>query len=367
MAAQHLGRVEDFLAAHVAVQDGVAQAIVARFDAKTDRHAASVPEQGHLLFSHQVGPHLAPKWHRGSISRDLGFVARHELVQPLVLQDERVVHKEHKAHIVLGGNFFELADHIAGTAAAEASPRIYLSEKEREEAAALLESSGIEEGARETRLDLTLRGVVASTADGLGHAIIEYRKQQEVYAVEDKLPVPGQVTLAKVMPNQVVLDNGGTYELLTLFEETELEAQLPAQPPAAPRAGSSNARGSAPAALIDKREDPGATALAQQYRDQLYQDPQSLAQVVRVSAVREDGALLGYRIGPGEEREQFEALGFQPGDLVTSINGIALNDPANTMRLYQTMRSASEAVFELTRKDQQLLVSVSLDGAGSGR
>lgn len=252
--------------------------------------------------------------------------------------------------------------HLFGEAGADMVPQLPV---EEEIAAQRSARDGIEEGAQETRLDLTLRGVVASTADGLGHAIIEYRKQQDVYAVEDKLPVPGQVTLAKVMPNQVVLDNGGTYELLTLFEETELESQLPAQqPPSAPRA---SARGSAPAAVVDKREDPGATALAQQYREQLYQDPQSLAEVVRVSAVREDGALLGYRIGPGEKREQFEALGFQPGDLVTSINGIALNDPANTMRLYQTMRSATEAVFELTRKDQQLLVSVSLDGAGSGR
>ena len=141
---------------------------------------------------------------------------------------------------------------------------------------------------------------------------------------------------------------------------------MPAQPSVAPRAGGASARGSGPAAVIDKREDSGATALAQQYRDQLYQDPQSLAQVVRVSAVREDGTLLGYRIGPGEKREQCEALGFHPGDLVTSINGIALNDPANTMRLYQSMRSASEAVFELTRKEQQLMVSVSLCGAGSG-
>ncbi len=251
--------------------------------------------------------------------------------------------------------------HLFGEAGADVVPQL---PREEEIAAQRSARDGIEEGARETSLDLTLRGVVASTADGLGHAIIEYRKQQDVYAVEDKLPVPGQVTLAKVMSNQVVLDNGGTYELLTLFEETELESQLPAQPPAALRA---SPRGSAPAAVVDKREDPGATALAQQYREQLYQDPQSLAEVVRVSAVREDGALLGYRIGPGEKREQFEALGFQPGDLVTSINGIALNDPANTMRLYQTMRSASEAVFELTREEQQLLVSVSLDGAGSGR
>ena len=29
-----------------------------------------------------------------------------------------------------------------------------------------------------------------------------------------------RVVLAKVMPRQVVLDNGGTYELLTLFEDS---------------------------------------------------------------------------------------------------------------------------------------------------
>ena len=39
---------------------------------------------------------------------------------------------------------------------------------------------------------------------------------------------------------------------------------------------------------------------------------------------------------------------------MTGINGIALDDPANTMRLYQTMRSASEAVFELEREKPAL-------------
>jgi len=219
---------------------------------------------------------------------------------------------------------------------------------------------GIEKGARETRLDLKLRGIVASTEDGLGYAIIEHKSQQSVYAVEDKLPVAGQVVLVKVMPRQVVLDNGGTYELLVLFDDTQLDAQMSSRPARAAPAGSAP-RPSAAAGQIDKRTDTDATALAQSYREQLYQNPQSLAEVVSVSAVREDGNLLGYRIGPGKDRAQFEQLGFKPGDLVTGINGITLDDPANTMRLYQVMRSASEAVFELEREDQQLTVSVRLD------
>lgn len=228
------------------------------------------------------------------------------------------------------------------------------------EATAESSRAGIEKGARETRLDLILRGVVASSEDGLGHAIIEYKKRQDVYAVEDRLPVSGEVVLAKVMPQQVVLDNGGTYELLPLFEGSALDAQLPAQGGAvAPRARPESAR------QLEQRNDSATTELARSFRERLYQDPQSLAEVVSVSAVRADGALLGYQVAPGKQREQFEQLGFKQGDLVTGINGIALNDPANTMRLYQTLRTASEAVFDLEREGQALSISVNLDSGAA--
>jgi general secretion pathway protein C len=216
---------------------------------------------------------------------------------------------------------------------------------------------GIEDGARETRLKLVLRGIVASTEDGLGHAIIEHKSKQAVYAVEDKLPVPGRVVLAKVMPRQVVLDNGGTYELLVLFDDSKLNGT----PSPAPRSPALEKK-AVTSEQIDKRNDQEASALAESYRERLYDNPQSLADVVNVSAVREDGALLGYRLQPGKETEQFQQLGFKPGDLVTSVNGIALDNPANTMRLYSAMRSAEEVVFELKRKDQPLTLSVSLGG-----
>jgi general secretion pathway protein C len=225
---------------------------------------------------------------------------------------------------------------------------------------------GIEDGASETRLALTLRGVVASSEDGLGHAIIEYRSQQTVYAVEDQLPVPGKVVLAKVMPKQVVLDNAGTYELLTLFEETSLDRAL-----MAPRPAATPSRDSAGAAAdmrrIDKRREQSTSALATEYRDQLYRDPGSLAEVVRITAVREGSSLRGYRVAPGREREQFAQLGFQPGDLVTSVNGMALDDPANTMRLYQAMRSATEAVFGIERNGQPVQLAVSLGNTDAGQ
>ncbi len=214
---------------------------------------------------------------------------------------------------------------------------------------------GIEEGARETRLDLRLRGIISSTDDGLGHAIIESKSKQQVYAVEDKLPVSGRVILAKVMPDRVVIDNRGTYELLVLYEDSVLSPQLvatPAKPLPKPAGELKN---------VDMRGDVRTTALARGYRQQLYKNPESLSQLVRISDVRDGGVLRGYRIAPGSDATQFSQLGFKTGDLVTGINGIALNDPGNTVRLYQLMRSAREAVFDLERGEELLSVTVSLD------
>jgi general secretion pathway protein C len=136
--------------------------------------------------------------------------------------------------------------------------------------------AGIEDGARETRLALTLTGIVATNEDGLGFAMIAHRGSEAVYAVGDELPVGRRVLLAKVLPRQVVLDNGGTYELLTLFEDSELDAQLaggassgPARTaPSRDEAAAEAAAAEAPAAETVSA-GPGATDLAAQYRERL--------------------------------------------------------------------------------------------------
>lgn len=226
--------------------------------------------------------------------------------------------------------------------------------------------AGIEVGARETRLALRLNGVISSADQGYGFAMIEHQSQQALYAVGDRLPVGRAVSLAKVLPGQVVIDNAGTYELLTLFEPGEALAAARASA-ARPASDDSRTAGVPPEARPVRSERAQSPDLASQYRERLYSNPQSLAEAVRVAAVREGGELLGYRVSPGTAGADFERLGFEPGDVVTAINGLPLSDPANTMRLYQTMRSATEAVFDIRRGGEQLSLSVQLPAAGEAR
>ena len=216
---------------------------------------------------------------------------------------------------------------------------------------------GIENGARETRLALKLTGIVASTSDGLGSAMIEAKKKQELYAVGDALPANGKVTLAKILPKQVVIDNNGTYELITLFADNGIAgivktASKPSEPPEASTEG---AGVSTPAVNSAQQQQ-----LASRYRQQLYEDPQSLSGLVSISAVQGQGGLKGYRLSPGRDAAQFTALGFKSGDIVTAVNGYSLSDPTNTVRLYQLMRDATDATFDIEREGAPVSINVSL-------
>ena len=50
---------------------------------------------------------------------------------------------------------------------------------------------------------------------------------------------------------------------------------------------------------------------------------------------------------------------------MTAVNGVSLDNPTNTMVLFNDMRSAQEAVFELKRDGQALTLSVNLDDGGT--
>ncbi|MEK9988570.1 MAG: type II secretion system protein GspC [Halieaceae bacterium] len=216
---------------------------------------------------------------------------------------------------------------------------------------------GIEQDAKETRLALVLTGIVASTDDGLGSAVIKGGNREQVYAVGDQLPVSGKVTLAKVMPRQVVIDNAGTYELIKLYEGPGLVVPTRATGASRPE----TAMRTRPQPLEEAAADPDTRArMAGLYRQQLYDAPETLAQVVSIAPVRDGGSVTGYRVMPGADRAAFDATGFKSGDVVTAVNGLALSDASNTLKLYQMMKDADQATFELDRNGESVTLSVDL-------
>ena len=222
---------------------------------------------------------------------------------------------------------------------------------------------GIEDGAKETRLDLVLVGVLAARSDGLGQAVIQYRQDQTIYRVGDALPVSGRVSLAKVLSDRVVLDNNGTYELLKLYDESALAKSLVAGTAARAtpaRVANEDTRTERPSSQARSERESRLSAAK---RDRYYDNPESLAELVSVAAVRgADGALSGYRVAPGAKGDEFAALGFKPGDIVTEVNGLSLADPGNAVLLYQMLKDAKQANFVIERGGSTMNLSVQVGG-----
>ena len=218
---------------------------------------------------------------------------------------------------------------------------------------------GIEQNAKETRLALKLTGIVASTDDGLGNAVIKAGAKEQVYAVGDALPASGRVTLAKVMPTQVVIDNNGTYELIKLYDGPGLVIPTRATPE--PASETPQAMAAAPEPSANTAESAAErSALAGQYRQRLYDNPESLADAVSVSPVRAGNQIVGYRIAPGADTQAFDTFGFKRGDVVVAVNGLTLSDASNTLKLYQLMKDATQATFDIEREGGTVTISVDL-------
>jgi general secretion pathway protein C len=217
-------------------------------------------------------------------------------------------------------------------------------------------------------LDLVLVGVLAARSDGLGQAIIQYRQDQSIYRVGDALPVSGRVSLAKVLADRVVLDNSGTYELLKLYDESALAKRLlsVAKPAAQQPMNTSGVKlqtGMNPPPDLEAAGEQRRARIDDRKRDRYYNNPESLSELVSVSAVRSaDGQLAGYRVSPGPKGEEFQSLGFRPGDVVTEVNGLSLSDPSNALVLYQMLKSATEANFVIQRGGSQMNLAVQVGG-----
>src|SRR5690606_3683673 len=78
---------------------------------------------------------------------------------------------------------------------------------------------GIEDEAVDTKLNLVLRGVVASSDENSARAIIADARAQAIYSPGDDIEGQQGVKLAKVLPLRVILDNRGQYESLWLYKD----------------------------------------------------------------------------------------------------------------------------------------------------
>jgi general secretion pathway protein C len=219
---------------------------------------------------------------------------------------------------------------------------------------------GIEKGAQDTRLDLILVGTLADSEPDAGTAIIEVAGKQAAFAVGDELPISARVRLAKVLQTSVVLDNNGTYELLKLFKDGRASLGVIKVPAPVTSIDQRGGSGEKLAPVTATGTSKQGAQLVDEYREKFYESPQSVSDLLTIQPARDDGGLRGYRVTPAKNVQDFKAIGFEPNDIITGVNGLSLLDASNGARLYEMMRDAQEITFDIERGSVPLMLTVTL-------
>ena len=180
----------------------------------------------------------------------------------------------------------------------------------------------------------------------IAHAIItDGSGKENVYFVRDS--IPGGATLHRVHLDRVILNRGGVLEALRLPKEFD-----------------GNSAPTSRRATSNQTAKPASRSTAQAL---ISENAATFTEIIRPQPFMPNGQLKGYRVFPGRNRKQFIALGLRPGDLVTEINGVALNNPTQGMEIFRTLSESSQVQVTLERNGQSQTLSLGCQQTGRYR
>lgn len=207
--------------------------------------------------------------------------------------------------------------------------------------------------APETRLRLTLHGVIAHDDTQLARAIIAAADGQEnAYAVGQE--IPGGAKVSEIRADSVLLERAGRFEVLSMPKESVGDGIVDS-------AGSSSDATALPGgdgdALGDLRTRP-----LREIRDALVADPNAVNRLFRVIPVQQGEEFKGFRVMAGSQTHLLERLGFNRGDIVTAVNGVELDNPIKGLEAVRQITEAQSSLeITVLRNGTQQVLNISLD------
>jgi len=192
--------------------------------------------------------------------------------------------------------------------------------------------------APETRLNLTLKGVLAATPMAEASAIIAIGKNgpEDIYSVGDRV---SSATVKEIHPDRVILERNGRYETLRLPEEFSNNTLIES-------ADQSTDSG------ISSASSPGE--VLSNIRQQILQNPTSFGQYAIPIPYNENGRLRGYKLQPQGDGALFDQLGLNPDDVIIAINGVELNDPKQGLNALRKLQSAKQIDLKVLRNGAEI-------------
>ncbi len=187
--------------------------------------------------------------------------------------------------------------------------------------------------APETRLNLILKGVLATTPMKFASAIISLGKngKEDTYSIGDKV---SSATLKEVYTDKIILERGGRLETLRMPEEAGKNLITTVS-------SSSSSRGT------PRTNTPGA--VLSDIRKKIIKNPTSFGKYAIPVPYKENGKLRGFRLQAQGDRSLFDAVGLKTNDVVIALNGVELNDPSKGLKALRKLQNAKSIDLTILR------------------
>ncbi len=203
--------------------------------------------------------------------------------------------------------------------------------------------------APKTTLSIQLTGVVASTAEQKGLAIIESGGNQETYSLGDKIKGTS-ASLKEVYADRIIITNAGRYETLML-DGLVYTSQSPANQPLQKAKNASR---------IDQRKNAEISQELAESRSEIIADPSKITDYIAISPVKQGDNVIGYRLNPGKDVNLFNQAGLKANDLAKSINGYDLTVMTQALEMMSQLPELTEVSIMVEREGQLVEIMFSL-------
>ena len=220
------------------------------------------------------------------------------------------------------------------------------------------------EDAPETRLKLTLTGVVASSDKAAAAAVIESSGKQETYSVGENIKGTRAV-LENVFSDRVLLKVSGRLETLMfeglLFDKNVKPIQPRSNNKSVPQTTKVSRQDISSPNVVDQRNNKALTKTTKSLQTELNNDPGKITDYLKISPKRDNGKIAGYRLMPGKDPTFFESSGLKSGDVAIQMNGFDLTAPREAAQALKSLKEEREVSLLLDRNGDMTEILFSIN------
>lgn len=196
----------------------------------------------------------------------------------------------------------------------------------------------------ESKLPYKLLGTIASTDQSIASAALQSNQTRlhEVVRVGDALSGHSSVSVERIERGRILVRNGANLEELVLDEDGSTRIAS-APPRRTPRRAARSRR--TRTTVRDRLQELGGSG------EEGARSPAAIFSQARILPKYEDGAMVGIELSKIKEGSFYEQVGLGEGDIVTTLNGVPIDNPSASKQLLEAFTSADSLTADVRRAD----------------